>query len=175
MLCVTTPTISRREIISYSGIVATEVIEGADALADLSASMRDAWGGRSKTYENLFAKSRLLAIAELQEQASKLGANAIVNVKFAFQVLGEKGQMLMVAATGTAVVIVKTDQEKRADELFQLESEPDFFVQIKGQEKGPFSLTQIRELVRNNTLNEDSELRSERRGTTMSLSDFLAR
>ena len=69
------------------------------------ASVRDIVGGRSGTYENELRKARQIALDELSEQARELGANAVVGIDLDYEVLGEKNGMLMVSASGTAVVI----------------------------------------------------------------------
>ena len=69
------------------------------------ASVRDIVGGRSGTYENELRKARQIALDELSEQARELGANAVVGIDLDYEVLGEKNGMLMVSASGTAVVV----------------------------------------------------------------------
>ncbi|MDR2112238.1 MAG: heavy metal-binding domain-containing protein, partial [Candidatus Accumulibacter sp.] len=49
--------------------------------------------------------ARQFALDELAEQAAELGANAVVGVDLDYEVLGEKNGMLMVTASGTAVVV----------------------------------------------------------------------
>ena len=63
------------------------------------------FGGRSGSYENELIDARESALAEMQERARQMGANAIVGVDLDYEVLGEGGNMLMVTASGTAVVI----------------------------------------------------------------------
>ena len=46
-----------------------------------------------------------MALRELEEEAVKRGGNAVVGVDLDYEVIGEKGSMLMVTASGTAVVI----------------------------------------------------------------------
>jgi uncharacterized protein YbjQ (UPF0145 family) len=78
---------------------------GANIFKDLFASVRDIVGGRSGTYENELRKARQIALDELSEQARELGANAVVGIDLDYEVLGEKNGMLMVSASGTAVVV----------------------------------------------------------------------
>ena len=44
-------------------------------------------------------------IRELEQQAARMGANAIVGVDIDYNTVGANGSMLMVVATGTAVVL----------------------------------------------------------------------
>ncbi len=101
----TTPSMEGRKITRYCGVVAGEAVLGANILKDMFASVRDIVGGRSGTYEKELRKARRIALEELAEQARELGANAVVGIDLDYEVLGEKNGMLMVSASGTAVVI----------------------------------------------------------------------
>lgn len=104
MLVTTTPTVEGRRIVRYCGVVAGEAILGANVFKDLFASVRDIVGGRSATYEKELQRARQIALAELEERAGELGANAVVGVDLDYEVLGQGNSMLMVSASGTAVV-----------------------------------------------------------------------
>ena len=101
----TTPSFESKKITRYCGVVAGEAVLGANIFKDLFASVRDIVGGRSGTYENELRKARQIALDELAEQARELGANAVVGIDIDYEVLGEKNGMLMVSASGTAVVV----------------------------------------------------------------------
>jgi uncharacterized protein YbjQ (UPF0145 family) len=101
----TTPSMEGKKITRYCGVVASEAVLGANILKDMFASVRDIVGGRSGTYEKELRKARQIALDELSEQARELGANAVVGIDLDYEVLGEKNGMLMVSASGTAVVI----------------------------------------------------------------------
>ncbi len=105
MLVSTTPTIEGKRITKYCGVIAGEAILGANIVKDLFAGIRDLVGGRSGTYERELQKAREIALQELQERAQELGANAVVGVDIDYEVLGSSGSMLMVSASGTAVVL----------------------------------------------------------------------
>ena len=62
-------------------------------------------GGRSGSYEQVLREAKDTAINEMQQYASALGANAIIGVDLDYETVGSGGSMLLVAATGTAVVI----------------------------------------------------------------------
>lgn len=100
----TTPSMEGKKITRYCGVVAGEAVLGANILKDMFASIRDIVGGRSGTYEKELRKARQIALDELSEQALELGANAVVGIDLDYEVLGEKNGMLMVSASGTAVV-----------------------------------------------------------------------
>ena len=101
----TTPSMEGRKITRYCGIVAGEAVLGANVFKDMFASVRDIVGGRSGTYEKELRKACQIALDELSEQARELGANAVVGIDLDYEVLGEKNGMLMVSASGTAVVV----------------------------------------------------------------------
>ncbi|THD74903.1 heavy metal-binding domain-containing protein [Thalassobius vesicularis] len=103
MIVTTTPTIEGHRITAYKGIVVGEAIMGANVVRDLFASITDIVGGRSGAYESKLADARETALRELQERAQLLGANAVVGVDLDYEVVGQS--MLMVSASGTAVVI----------------------------------------------------------------------
>lgn len=105
MIITTTPTIEGHKILEYRGIVCGETILGANVFKDFMAGMSDFFGGRSKTYEAELSRAREIAISELQDKAHAKGANAIVGVDIDYEVLGDSNGMLMVIASGTAVVI----------------------------------------------------------------------
>ncbi|MGE0448165.1 MAG: heavy metal-binding domain-containing protein [Vicinamibacterales bacterium] len=105
MQVTTTPSIEGRRIVQYCGVVAGEAILGANVFKDLFAGIRDLVGGRSATYERELQRAREIAIEEMQERASALGANAVVGVDLDYEVLGQGNGMLMVSASGTAVVL----------------------------------------------------------------------
>jgi len=103
MVITTTPSVEGRPIRDYLGIVTGEAILGANLFKDFGASIRDVVGGRSAGYEKDLKKARETALAEMQEVAEALGANAIVGVDLDYETL--KGTMLMVTASGTAVKV----------------------------------------------------------------------
>ncbi|HWP81714.1 MAG TPA: heavy metal-binding domain-containing protein [Bacteroidota bacterium] len=105
MLITTTPTVEGKRITKYIGLVTGEAILGANIFKDLFAGIRDIVGGRSASYEKELKKAKEIALEELQEQARGLGANAVVGVDLDYETLGAANGMLMVSASGTAVVL----------------------------------------------------------------------
>lgn len=105
MLVTTTNTVEGRRIVEYKGLVAGEAILGANLFRDLFASIRDIVGGRSGAYEKVLNDARETAVAELTDKAARLGANAVVGVDIDYETIGSNGSMLMVSASGTAVLI----------------------------------------------------------------------
>jgi uncharacterized protein YbjQ (UPF0145 family) len=105
MQITTTPNIEGRRITKYFGIVTGEAILGANVVKDLFAGIRDIVGGRSATYEAELQRARDIALTELEARAQQLGANAVVGVDLDYEVLGSGNGMLMVSASGTAVLV----------------------------------------------------------------------
>lgn len=105
MIVSTTPTLEGRRIVRYVGIASGEAIVGANIVRDLFASVRDIVGGRAGAYENVLQSARETALTEMRENAERMGANAVVGVDLDYETLGSGGSMLMVCASGTAVVI----------------------------------------------------------------------
>ena len=105
MLVTTTPNVEGRRITRYCGVVTGEAILGANVFKDLFAGIRDIVGGRSATYEKELQRARDIALKELEERANQLGANAVVGIDLDYEVLGQSNGMLMVSASGTAVVL----------------------------------------------------------------------
>lgn len=105
MIITTTPTIEGHTIREYKGLVTGETIIGANMFKDFMAGLRDIVGGRSASYERVLREAKDSALQELQVRAQELGANAIVGIDLDYETVGSQGSMLMVTASGTAVVI----------------------------------------------------------------------
>ena len=105
MIITTTPNVEGKKIVAYKGIVFGEVISGVDFVRDFAAGLSNFFGGRSNTYEEELSTARNTALQELSQRAAALGANAVVGVDIDYEVLGSNNGMLMVTASGTAVVV----------------------------------------------------------------------
>ena len=104
MLVTTTNSIEGKRIVQYFGLVTGEAILGANIFKDFFAGIRDIVGGRSSAYEKELRHAKDIALEEMQEQAEALGGNAILAIDLDYESLGQ-GSMLMVTATGTAVLL----------------------------------------------------------------------
>ena len=105
MIVTTTSSIEGKKIVKYLGIVTGEAILGANIFRDMFAAVRDVVGGRSASYERELGKAREIALDELQDWSVELGANAIVGVDLDYESFGQSNGMMMVSATGTAVIV----------------------------------------------------------------------
>nr|WP_036171661.1 heavy metal-binding domain-containing protein [Lysobacter dokdonensis] len=107
MLVTTTHSIEGRRIVAYKGLVGGDAILGANMFRDFFAGIRDILGGRSGAYEKVLRKAKQEAIDDMMEQAREMGANAVVGVDLDYETIQiqDGGSMLMVSASGTAVVL----------------------------------------------------------------------
>jgi uncharacterized protein YbjQ (UPF0145 family) len=105
MIMTTTPNVEGRPIKDYRGIVTGEAILGANIFRDFFAGITDIVGGRSGAYEKELAKARQIALQEAQEDAQRLGADAVVGIDLDYEVI--RDGMLMVSVSGTAVTLSK--------------------------------------------------------------------
>ncbi|MEE9430727.1 MAG: heavy metal-binding domain-containing protein [Melioribacteraceae bacterium] len=106
MLVTTTNNLEGRKIKKYLGMVSGEAILGANIFKDLFAGIRDIIGGRSAAYEGELRKAKNIAVQEMIEQAKQLGGNAVIAVDLDYETISPgSGSMLMVAASGTAVIV----------------------------------------------------------------------
>lgn len=101
MLLSTTTTLQNKNIKRYIGIVSGEAILGANIFKDLFAGIRDIVGGRSAAYEKELRRAKEIAMAEMEQEAKRLGANAIIGIDLDYETIGNS--MLMVSSSGTAV------------------------------------------------------------------------
>jgi uncharacterized protein YbjQ (UPF0145 family) len=106
MLITTTPNIEGKKISEYKGLVSGEAILGANLFKDLFASITDVIGGRSGAYERELRKAKDIALEEMITEARNLGANAVIAIDLDYETIGSGGgNMLMVSASGTAVIV----------------------------------------------------------------------
>ncbi|RZO78337.1 MAG: heavy metal-binding domain-containing protein [OM182 bacterium] len=105
MIRSTTHTLQGREIEEYLGVVVGEAILGANILKDLFGAVRDIVGGRAGAYEDELGKARDIAFQEVEYHARAMGANAVVGIDIDYEVVGQKGGMMMVSVSGTVVKV----------------------------------------------------------------------
>ena len=104
MIITTTNNIEGKRILEYKGVVFGEVISGIDFIKDFTAGLTNIFGGRSGSYEQELIQARYNAMQEMEKHAFNMGANAVKGVDIDYEVLGQGGNMIMVTASGTAVV-----------------------------------------------------------------------
>ena len=76
-------TIPGKRITSHYGLVCGSTVRSKNAFKDIGASFKNMFGGELKSYTKLLNETREESIGRMIEQAKQLGANAVVNVRFA--------------------------------------------------------------------------------------------
>ena len=103
MLLSTTDIICDKEITKQLGLVRGNTIRARHIGKDIMAGLRNIVGGEVEEYTKLMAESREQAIDRMIEEARKLGANAIVGIRFSTtEVMGRAAEILVY---GTAVIV----------------------------------------------------------------------
>lgn len=107
-IMVTTETHPDIGISDRLGIVTAECAYGMNVFKDVFAGIRNIVGGRSKAVQQTMRDARETALYELKQEASLLGADAVVAVDLDYVQIGDGGwSMVMLVASGTAVKIEK--------------------------------------------------------------------
>jgi uncharacterized protein YbjQ (UPF0145 family) len=102
----TTPILDGIRIKEYKGLVVVRNVRAINIIRDFFTIFRDIFGGRSGAYQEVMKSMQDDVIAEAKEEASRLGANAIVGFSLDYDNVGSKRKsLLMASAKGTAVVI----------------------------------------------------------------------
>ena len=104
-IMLTTETAPNLNITKRIEIVTAECAFGMNIFKDLFAGVRDIVGGRSEAVQKTMRDSRKIALYELKKEAYEVGANAVVGVDLDYVKLASAGSMVMLVASGTAVVI----------------------------------------------------------------------
>ena len=102
----TTPILDGINIRQYKGMVMVRNVRAMSVVHDILTRIRDFFGGRSGSYQDVMKSMQDEVIAEAKEEARRLGANAIVGFSLDYDNVGSKSKSLVMAyAKGTAVVI----------------------------------------------------------------------
>ena len=104
-IVLTTETAPNLKITKRIEIVTAECAFGMNIFKDLFAGVRDIIGGRSEAVQKTMRDSRKTVLYELKKEAYEVGANAVVGVDLDYVELSNTGSMVMLVASGTAVVI----------------------------------------------------------------------
>lgn len=103
MFIVNTETVAGYTITATKGIVQGSTVRAKNVGRDIAASFKNMIGGELKGYTELLTESRREALSRMMAQAEELGANAVVNVRFATSAITAGAAEIM--AYGTAVVL----------------------------------------------------------------------
>ncbi|HRU40296.1 MAG TPA: YbjQ family protein [Candidatus Goldiibacteriota bacterium] len=83
MIITNIETVPGKTIVEHYGLVAGNTVRAKHIGRDIMASLKNIVGGELKGYTELLRESRQEAMRRMTEQAEKMGANAVVNVRFA--------------------------------------------------------------------------------------------
>ena len=103
MIIVNTPEIPNQEIIEVHGIARGSTVRSRNFGTDISAGLKNLIGGEISEYTKLLADSREQALSRMQEDALKIGANAVLNLRITTSMVMQGTSEIL--AYGTAVTV----------------------------------------------------------------------
>ena len=103
MIITTTGSIQGKTIVKTFGMVKGSTIRARHIGRDIMASLRGVVGGEITEYTKMMAESREQALQRMEEEATALGANAIVGMRFTTSMVMQNASEIL--AYGTAVVV----------------------------------------------------------------------
>lgn len=101
MIFVTTESIHGKEIVESLGTVRGSTVRARNIGRDFFAGLKNIVGGEISEYTQLLADSREQAIKRMLDDATKIGADAVVNVRFTTSNVTQGAAEIL--AYGTAV------------------------------------------------------------------------
>ena len=104
MIMTNTETIPGQEITESYGVVTGSTVRTKHIGRDIMAGLKNLVGGELKGYTELLQEARQDALNRMSQQASSMGANAVVNVRFSTSSVAQGAAELF--AYGTAVKVV---------------------------------------------------------------------
>ena len=103
MIVLNTEFVPGKRIVELKGLVQGNTVRAKHVGRDIAASFKNIFGGELQGYTELLVESRREALGRMLAQAQQLGANAVVNVRFATSSITAGAAELY--AYGTAVVV----------------------------------------------------------------------
>jgi len=103
MILTNIETIPGKSVVEHFGVVSGSTVRAKHVGRDLMAGLKNIVGGELKGYTELLQESRNEATARMVEQARQLGANAILNVRFATSSVAQGASELYVYGTAVKV------------------------------------------------------------------------
>lgn len=92
-----------KTIMEHFGLVSGSTVRAKHLGIDIMASLKNIVGGELKGYTELLQESRNQAITRMIKQAEQLGANAVINVRFATSSVAQGAAELYVYGTAVRV------------------------------------------------------------------------
>ena len=113
ILVTTASSIEGLQVKQYLKPISAHIVAGTNLFSDFFASVRDVFGGRSRTYQKQITSLYNEAIERLKDSAYEIGANCIVGLKIDLDEISGKGKsMFMITAIGTAVIIENNNKKE---------------------------------------------------------------
>ncbi|NOR52482.1 MAG: heavy metal-binding domain-containing protein [Candidatus Aminicenantes bacterium] len=103
MILVTTDFVPGKTIKKTFGLVRGNTIRARHIGKDITAALRNIVGGEIRDYTKMMAESREQALDRIVEEAKELGANAVLNIRFATSMIMQSASEIL--AYGTAVLV----------------------------------------------------------------------
>lgn len=104
MIIATTDTIAGYDITASLGVVRGNTVRAKHIGRDFMASIKGIVGGEIEGYTELLSEAREQAVARMSQEAKRIGADAVVNVRFVTSMVAP--QMSEMLAYGTAVKLI---------------------------------------------------------------------
>ena len=101
MILTTLEGVPGKTIVKHFGLVQGSTVRAKHVGKDIMAGLKNLVGGELRGYTELLQEARKEAVHRMMQQASQLGANAIVNIRFATSSVTQGAAELF--AYGTAV------------------------------------------------------------------------
>ena len=100
-----TPDIIGEEIVETLGLVKGEIVQSKHVGRDIMAGFKTIVGGEIKSYTDMIREARNVATERMIDEANKLGADAVIDVRFGSSAVMEGAAEII--AYGTAVKLKK--------------------------------------------------------------------
>jgi len=101
MIITTTNSVPNRGTVEILGVVNGSTVRARNAIKDFTANLKNIVGGELKQYTNLQIAAREQAMERMTQEAQKIGADAILNVRLSTSVITQGASEIL--AYGTAV------------------------------------------------------------------------
>jgi uncharacterized protein YbjQ (UPF0145 family) len=114
MIVATTPFVAGHRVTETKGQVFGLVVRSRGFAGNLTAGLRSLVGGEIKEYTQLLEDTRRQAVDRLIQNATLMGANAVISMRFDSSELA--GTMSEIVAYGTAVIVAEDDTAPQSGE-----------------------------------------------------------
>ncbi|MCJ7680247.1 MAG: YbjQ family protein [Candidatus Aminicenantes bacterium] len=103
MIVINTDFVPGKKIVKVLGLARGNTIRARHIGHDIAAGLKNLVGGEIRDYTKMMAESREQAMDRMVEEAEKMGANAVINVRITTSMIMQAASEIMVY--GTAVIL----------------------------------------------------------------------